>query len=42
VAQSKTDAAEIKAKRAAKAAVAKAGAEEPAKKVIRRVKKAAE
>lgn len=42
VAQSKTDVAEIKAKRAAKAAVAKAADAEPAKKVIRRVKKAAE
>jgi ribosome-associated protein len=42
VAPSKTDVAEIKAKRAAKAAVAKAAEAEPAKKVIRRVKKAAE
>jgi ribosome-associated protein len=42
VAPSKSDVAEIKAKRAAKAAVAKAGEAEPAKKVIRRVKKAAE
>jgi ribosome-associated protein len=44
VAQSKSDVAEIKAKRAAKSAAAKSAAAEaePAKKVIRRVKKAAE
>jgi ribosome-associated protein len=42
VAPSKTDVAEIKAKRAAKSAATAAADAEPAKKVIRRVKKAAE
>jgi ribosome-associated protein len=42
VAPSKTDVAEIKAKRAAKSAATAAAEAEPVKKVIRRVKKAAE